>query len=109
MIGGGVRISEVAVAQGGVTIEVRERPAVSQPNALGQGETVEVPDTEITVAQQGTAGQDGRGSLRRLPAGADLSAVVEALNRLGASPRDLISILQALHSAGALQAEIEVQ
>ncbi|MCG8556069.1 MAG: flagellar basal body P-ring protein FlgI [Proteobacteria bacterium] len=102
VLGGGVRISEVAIAQGGLTVEISEQPLVSQPNPLGQGGTAVVPNSEVTVEQ-------GRGSLHHLKATASLSELVSALNALGADPRDLLAIFQALRRAGALQAEIEVQ
>ena len=94
--------SEVAIAQGGLTVEISEQPLVSQPNPLGQGGTAVVPNSEVTVEQ-------GRGSLHHLKATASLSELVSALNALGADPRDLLAIFQALRRAGALQAEIEVQ
>ncbi len=102
VLGAGVRINEVAIAQGGLTIEVKEQPRVSQPNAFGQGETVVVPGTTVTATA-------AAGSLSRIDNTATLSDVVTALNALGAKPRDLVVIFQALRSAGALQAEIEVQ
>ena len=74
---------------------------VSQPNAFGQGQTTVTERADITVAQQ-------PGSLIQLPAGARLADVVRALNALGATPQDLLAILQAMRAAGALKAEIEV-
>lgn len=102
VLGAGVRINEVAIAQGGLTIEVKEQPRVSQPNPFGQGETVVVPGTTVTATA-------ATGSLQRIDNTATLSDVVTALNALGAKPRDLVVIFQALRAAGALQAEIEVQ
>jgi flagellar P-ring protein FlgI len=102
-MGADVRISPVAIAQGGLTISVAETPLVSQPGPFSNGDTAVVPRTNITVndgAGKGLAIVDGSSSLRALVAG---------LNRLGVSPRELISILQALRQAGALQADIEVQ
>jgi len=96
-----VRLNPVAVAHGNLTVTVNNAPEVSQPNAFANGETVVVPRTDIQVTQQG-------GALVQLDGGAQLSEVVKALNMLGASPADLISILQALQSAGALTAELEV-
>jgi len=96
-----VRLNPVAVAHGNLTVTVNNAPEVSQPNAFSNGETVVVPRTDIQVTQQG-------GALVQLDGGAQLSEVVKALNMLGASPADLISILQALQSAGALTAELEV-
>lgn len=98
-----VRISPVAIAQGGLTISVSETPAVSQPSALSSGQTQAVPRTQIAV-------DDGAGkSLAMVGGGTSLKSLVNGLNALGVSPRDLITILQAIKSDGALQAEIDVQ
>jgi flagellar P-ring protein precursor FlgI len=97
-----VRISPVAIAQGGLTITVSETPQVSQPNALADGDTVVVPRTQIAV-------DDGGGASLAMVNGASLQSLVSSLNALGVSPRDLITILQALRAAGALQADIVVQ
>lgn len=104
VLGSNVRISEAAIAQGGLTVEIIETPAVSQPQAPfgATGETVVVPQTEIKA-------QTLPGSLQHVKATATLTDVVTAVNALGAKPRDLISIFQALHTAGALRADIEVQ
>lgn len=102
VMGDNVRVSQVAIAQGNLTIQVRESPAVSQPNALGQGDTVVVPQSDIAVGEEtahlAMVGGDG----------VPLRELVNGLNALGVSPRDLISILQALKASGALQAEIEL-
>lgn len=97
-----VRITPVAIAQGGLTITVSERPQVSQPAPLSNGETTVVPRTQVQV-------DDGNGAHLAMVSGASLQSLVSGLNTLGVSPRDLITILQAVKSAGALQAEIEVQ
>jgi flagellar P-ring protein precursor FlgI len=97
-----VKITPVAIAQGGLTITVSERPQVSQPAPLSNGETTVVPRTDVQV-------DDGNGASLALVSGASLQSLVSGLNTLGVSPRDLITILQAVKSAGALQAEIEVQ
>ena len=100
---GDVRVSPVAIAQGGLTISIAESPIVSQPAPFSDGETTVVPRTRIEV-------DDGSGaSLAMLDQGTSLQSLVDGLNRLGVSPRDLITILQALKSAGALQAEITIQ
>ncbi len=103
VMGTDVRISPVAIAQGGLTISVSENPIASQPNPLSDGETVVLPRTSLSV-------EDGDGGgLAMVGGGSSLSSLVSGLNALGVSPRDLITILQALKTAGALQAEIEVQ
>jgi len=102
VLGGDVRISEVAIAQGGLTIEIDERFAVSQPGALGSGDTAVVPESDVRATVDEV-------QIAHLPATASLSDVVAALNALGAGPRDLIAIFQALKTAGALQADLEVQ
>lgn len=102
VIGQDVRISTVAIAQGNLTIRVTEDPQVSQPAPFSEGETVIVPNTNIAVDTD----EDRR--LALLQEGVSLQELVNALNALGVGPRDLISILQAIKAAGALQAEIEV-
>jgi flagellar P-ring protein FlgI len=96
-----VTLGACAVAHGSLTVTVTTTPAVSQPNALGQGQTVRADRSDIVVNQQGSA-------LIHLPSGAKLTDVVKALNTLGATPQDLHAILQAMKSAGALRADIEV-
>ncbi|WP_296820592.1 flagellar basal body P-ring protein FlgI [Brevundimonas sp.] len=102
VMGDDVRISTVAIAQGNLTISVQESPAVSQPEPFSRGETVVVPQSDVSVEEE-----RGR-ELRIVNQGASLSDLVNGLNALGVSPRDMISILQAIRAAGALQAEIEV-
>ena len=103
VMGADVRVSPVAIAQGGLTISISEAPEVSQPAPRSNGETTVVPRTQIEVDDGGGA------SLALIGGGASLQSLVSGLNKLGVSPRDLITILQAVRSAGALQAEIEVQ
>ncbi|WP_395334148.1 flagellar basal body P-ring protein FlgI [Novosphingobium sp. BL-8H] len=103
VMGADVRVSPVAIAQGGLTISVTESPIVSQPAPFSNGQTTTVPRTRVEA-------NDGNGaSLAMLTEGTSLRTLVSGLNSLGVSPRDLITILQALQSAGALQAEITVQ
>jgi flagellar P-ring protein precursor FlgI len=103
VIGQDVRISTVAVAQGNLTIKVTETPQVSQPSPFSEtGETTVVPRTEITVEE------DTDRRLAVVDDGVSLQELVNGLNALGVGPRDMISILQAIKAAGALQAEIEV-
>jgi len=101
VMGAGVRIATVAIAHGNLMINVKERQLVSQPMPFAQGTTQVVPDTSITV-------KEGGDRLMVMPEGVSIGQVVQALNALGATPRDLIAILQAIKAAGALQAEIEV-
>jgi flagellar P-ring protein precursor FlgI len=101
VMGAGVRISEVAVAQGNLTVRVTETPQVSQPNPLAEGDTVVVPRTRVEVEEDG-------GNMVLLEEGVSLQELVAGLNALGVGPRDLIGILQAIKAAGALQAEIVV-
>lgn len=103
VMGENVRISTVAIAQGNLTIRITETPQVSQPQPFSQqGETVTVPRTQIEIDDQ----KDRKLSV--LSQSVTLQELVDGLNALGVGPRDLISILQAIKAAGALQAEIEV-
>jgi flagellar P-ring protein FlgI len=102
VMGKDVRVSNVAVAQGNLTVTISEQPAVSQPNPLAGGQTTVVPRTGVRV----DTGDQSRLAIIR--EGVTLREVVDGLNALGIGPRDLISILQAIKAAGALQAEIEV-
>ncbi len=123
VMGESVRISTVAVAQGNLTVRITETPQVSQPNPFappgtagaggggfggvqfapgGGGATVVVPRTNVQVDEQ----SDRRMAV--LPAGVSLQELVSSLNALGVGPRDMITILQAIKAAGALQAEIEL-
>lgn len=103
VIGDNVRISTVAVAQGNLTVRITEAPQVSQPTPLSQtGETAVVPRTNIAY----TTEEDGK--IAVMPAGVTLQELVTSLNALGVGPRDVITILQAIKAAGAIQADIEV-
>lgn len=101
VMGRDVRVSTVAVAQGNLTVTISEQPQVSQPNPLSDGTTVVVPNTAISVQEDGK-------QLAVVKQGITLQQLVDGLNALGISPRDLIGILQAIKASGALQAEIEV-
>ena len=96
-----VTLSACAVAHGNLSVTVNSTPVISQPNALSTGSTVSRDVAEITIRAQ-------PGELIQLSAGTKLADVVKALNSLGATPQDLLAILQAMKSAGALNAEIEV-
>ena len=101
-LGDEVRISTIAIAQGNLTISVQETPRVSQPQPFSQGQTTTVPQSQVSVEEE-----KGR-HLIVLKDGASLSSLVAGLNALGVTPRDMISILQTIKAAGALQADIEV-
>jgi flagellar P-ring protein precursor FlgI len=96
-----VSLGACAVAHGSLSVTISTTPSVSQPNALGQGQTVQTEKSDISISQQ-------PGALVSMPAGAKLTDVVKALNALGATPLDLMAILQAMKSAGALHADLEV-
>ncbi|MEE7478159.1 flagellar biosynthesis protein FlgA [Methylobacterium hispanicum] len=102
VMGRDVRVSTVAIAQGNLTVTITEQPQVSQPAPLSNGQTVVVPRTGVKV-------DTGDGNkLALVKEGVSLRELVDGLNALGVGPRDLISILQAIKAAGALQAEIEL-
>ena len=100
VLGGTVRLTRVAVAHGSLQIVVAESPNVSQPNAFGQGQTVVTPQTNVKVKEQNNR--------LMLMEGATLQELVDGLNSIGATPRDLISILRTLKTAGSLHADLEV-
>lgn len=103
VMGRGVRVSTVAIAQGNLTVTVTETPQVSQPAPFSDNaETVVVPRTRVT------ADDEADSKLAVVREGVTLRELVDGLNALGIGPRDMISILQAVKAAGALQAEIEV-
>ena len=101
VMGGDVRIGAAAVAHGNLSVRISTRLDVSQPAALSQGNTQVVPQTRLDV-------DEGDNKLIALDAGATLTDVVKALNGLGATPRDIIAIMQALKAAGALRAELVI-
>jgi flagellar P-ring protein precursor FlgI len=101
VMGENVRLSTVAIAHGNLMIQIKERPRISQPLPFSGGTTTVVPDTSITV-------KEGADRLMVLPEGINIGQVVQALNAIGVTPRDLIAILQAIKAAGALQAELQI-
>ncbi|UGB26640.1 flagellar basal body P-ring protein FlgI [Methylorubrum sp. B1-46] len=101
VIGRNVTISTVAITHGNLTVRVTEAPEVSQPEPFSNGQTVVVPRTEVTAREE-------RGKLAIL-GGSDLQTLVRGLNQVGLKPTDIIAILQAVKTAGALQAELVVQ
>jgi flagellar P-ring protein precursor FlgI len=103
VMGDAVRISTVAIAQGNLTIRVTETPQVSQPGPFSNGTTTTVPRTQIQIDDQ----HDRK--LGILDSGVTLRDLVASLNALGVGPRDLISILQSIKAAGALQADLQVK
>lgn len=104
VMGADVRISTVAVAQGNLTVRITETPQVSQPAPFAQrGDTQVVPRTSIDIT-----GNNDKANIAYMPEGVTLQELVSSLNALGVTPRDVITILQAIKAAGAIQAEIEV-
>ena len=101
VMGKDVRVSTVAVAQSNLTVTVAETPGVSQPEPFSDGETVEVPRTDLSVDIVNS-------DLAMVRESVSLQELVDGLNALGIAPRDLIAILQAIKASGALQADIEV-
>ncbi|EPV8383106.1 flagellar basal body P-ring protein FlgI [Enterobacter cloacae] len=97
-----VSLDACAVAHGSLTVEVMQNNIISQPDTpFGGGETVVVPQTDISV-------RDSGGSLQNVRSSTDLNAVIRALNSLGATPNELMSVLQAMKNAGCLRAKLEV-
>jgi flagellar P-ring protein precursor FlgI len=101
VIGRSVRISTVAVTHGNLTVRVTELPVVSQPNPFSRGETKIVPQTYVDVNEPGAQ--------VAILSGVDLQRLVRGLNQIGLKPSGIIAILQAIKTAGALQADIIVQ
>jgi flagellar P-ring protein precursor FlgI len=103
VIGGAVQLAPAAVAHGNLSVRITTRFQVSQPNPFSKtGETVVVPNQQVDI-------REGTAQLAVLTEGVTLDAVVERLNTLGATPRDIVAIVQALKAAGALRAEIIIQ
>jgi len=94
-----VRVQPVAVSHGSLTVTVSENPQVSQPNALANGQTAVTPQTDVTVEEENNR-------MFVFNPGVSLNEIVKAVNDVGASPSDLVAILEALKSAGALRAEL---
>ena len=101
VMGQEVRIDTVAVAHGSISVTVTESPQVSQPNAFAGGQTTTVDRTDIKIEEESS-------QLVVLPRQVSLSTLVTALNAVGATPSDLIAVLQAIKAAGALHAELRV-
>ncbi|HAS6501967.1 TPA: flagellar basal body P-ring protein FlgI [Vibrio parahaemolyticus] len=101
VIGKNVKVGEAAVSHGNLTVRISESEKVSQPNAFADGETKVVNQTDIDVNEE-------LAQMVIWPPGTELNTIVDAVNSLGATPTDLMSILQALNEAGALNAELVV-
>jgi flagellar P-ring protein precursor FlgI len=101
VMGQEVRIDTVAVAHGSISVTVTESPQVSQPNAFAGGETTTVDRTDVQIEEE-------KAQFVVLPRQVSLSSLVAALNAVGATPSDLIAVLQAIKAAGALHAELKV-
>ncbi len=102
VIGKDVKINRLAIAQGNLTIKITDIPLVSQPEPFTMGEQVVVNTALVDIEE------DTEAKMQVLDTGINLQELVDGLNALGVTPRDLISILQAIKASGALQAEIEV-
>lgn len=102
VMGEDVKISRVAVSQGGLTLTIEENPIVVQPNPFAEGSTVVVPRTEAEIREEKGIG------LAEIPTGTSLSQVISGLNQLGVTPQDMIDILKSINAAGALHAELLV-
>ncbi len=96
-----VTVEQCAIAHGNLSVTVSAEPQVSQPNPLAAGQTVVTQKADVQVKNE-------KGELMVLPAAASLNDVVKALNAIGATPQDLLAILQAMKASGALKAELEV-
>ena len=101
VIGENVRIATVAIAHGNLNIEIREEPQVSQPAPLSQGRTTVTPKSDVKV-------KEDKSQVILLSQAVTIRDLVRALNSIGASPRDLVAIFQAIKAAGALQAKLEI-
>lgn len=101
VIAQGVTVKAAAVSHGGLRVVISESTQVSQPNPMAQGQTVATPQSDVVV-------QEGNGQMFEWPAGAKLQTIIDTINRTGATPDDIMSILQALDQAGALNGELVV-
>lgn len=99
--GENVTVEPVAIAHGTITVNIQSRPVISQPEPFSGGQTVQTRESEISVTQE-TA------RVIELPAGVKLSDITNALNKIGATPRDIVAIFQALKQAGALRSELVI-
>lgn len=103
VLGQDVTISQVAIAQGNISIKVRENPVVVQPNPFAEGETIVLPRTDIAV------GQTGNENIALLNQNTTLSGLIEGLNALGVRPQEMADIIRAMKAAGAIHAELIIR
>jgi flagellar P-ring protein precursor FlgI len=101
VIAEGLRVRAAAVTHGSLKVVISESSKVSQPNAFAAGNTVSTPQSQVSVDQ-------GSGQMFNWPAGAKLQGIIDVINSLGASPDDIMAILQALDNAGAIEGELVV-
>ena len=101
VIGEHVEVSPVAVTHGSLTVTISENTQVSQPNALAEGETVVVPQSDVLISE-------AKNRMFLISRGVSLKEIVASINEVGAAPGDLMAILEALKEAGALHAELVV-
>lgn len=101
VMGENVRVSSVAIAHGNLSVQIKEKKEVNQPLPFSGGQTVVTPESQVSITEE-----DKR--LIILPQGTSLGDVVRALNAIGVSPRDLITVFQAIKASGALQADLEI-
>ena len=101
VMGGDVSVDEVAITQGGLSIKVQKNKNANQPDPFSYGTTIVTRNTDVQV-------KEDKASTIVLPATANVSDIVGALNAVGATPRDTISILQAIKASGALHAELQI-
>jgi flagellar P-ring protein precursor FlgI len=102
VMGGSVRIGNVAVAHGNLTVKVSESPQVSQPGPFSEGRTAVTPNSDVRT-------DEGKPQLVELPSTSTVEDLANAMNAVGASPRDLIAVLQAMDQAGALHGTLVIQ
>lgn len=103
VLGQDVTISKVAIAQGNISIKVREFPVVSQPNPFAEGETIVLPRTDIAVSQTGNE------NIALLESNTTLSQLIDGLNALGVRPQEMSDIIRAMSAAGAIHAELVIR
>lgn len=101
VMGENVRISPVAIAHGNLSVQIKETKNVSQPSPFSEGTTTVTDESQVNITEE-------QEKLLIISEGASLGEVVKALNAIGVSPRDLITVFQAIHASGAMQAELEI-